>query len=91
MGADLFDRREILHHAGAAFQDTTFGRKRRARDSIFVSGNMLMTGHGCTIQLQLQSLSSGKYNHKNEDCCPNLIAARIIAPGLYSIENKSFL
>lgn len=49
MSADLFDRREILDNAGAAFQDTAFGGKRRARDSIFVSGNVLMTGHGCTV------------------------------------------
>jgi hypothetical protein len=50
MGTDLFDGREILDHAGAAFQDTAFGGERRARDPILVSGNVLMTRHGCAIQ-----------------------------------------
>jgi hypothetical protein len=51
MGANLFDRREILNHAGAAFQDTAFGAERRARDPILVSGNVLMTRHCCAIQV----------------------------------------
>jgi hypothetical protein len=57
MSADLFDRREILDHAGAAFQDTAFGAERVAREPIWVSGNVLMTGHGCTIYFQFQLLN----------------------------------